>query len=243
MQRRLGVIQSRGLGDIVIALPIAHYYHRQGWQIHWPICREFIAQVQTHCPWVNWHAVTTDQGSFFYDQPWKILTDLGCEEIIPLYQALTNHDFHLHPCFQYTKFDQYKYIRAAVPFLEKWRLPEMVTRDHPAERALMQKLGIEPGDRICTLHLEGSDYRAQFDRSWVPPEYRIIEVREGLAESVFDWLGVLEASEILVCVDSVMANLVDQWGITGGDLYFLPRSHIGLTPTLNLPWQWLERGR
>ena len=33
-------------------------------------------------------------------------------------------------------------------------------------------------------------------------------------------------------------RMVDQMGI-GEDHYFIQRSHIGLTPVLNLPWTWL----
>jgi hypothetical protein len=63
--KRLGIIQSRGLGDIVIALPIARHYYDQGWEILWPICQEFIHNFKDTVPWVKWISVTTDQGSFF----------------------------------------------------------------------------------------------------------------------------------------------------------------------------------
>jgi hypothetical protein len=40
-------------------------------------------------------------------------------------------------------------------------------------------------------------------------------------------------------VDSVYANLVDQLNI-GTDRYFIPRSHIGLTPVQGQEWTWLH---
>ena len=237
MTKKLGIIQSRGLGDILIALPIAHYYHQHGWEVHWPICREFIAHFEQHCPWIKFHPVTTDQGSFFYDQPLKILKDLACDEILPLYQALTNHKFHEELYFQHTSFDQYKYIRAGVPFLNKWQLKQCISRDHNQEQLLYNKLVKNPN--YALVHLEGSDHRAQFDESIIPADWQIIYVTPEHTSSILNWLTVLERAQSIVCVDSCMANLVDQMQIDS-DLYFIPRSHIGLTPVQGMDWTWIK---
>lgn len=235
--KRLGIIQSRGLGDIVIALPIAHHYHKQGWEIYWPICREFLPHFEKHVPWVHWLSVTTDPGSFFYDQPMKLLTDLGCDEILPLYQALTNHDFHKELYFQHTKFDQYKYIRASVPFINKWQLRECISRDLGAERELYDR--VVTNANYALIHLQGSDHTADFDESIIPPDWQIIYITEDHTPSIFNWLTVIEQASSIVCVDSVFSNLVDQCQIQG-DLYFIPRSHIGLTPVLGMDWSWIK---
>lgn len=232
----LGIIQSRGLGDIVIALPIARYYHDQGYHVHWPICREFIPNFEQSVPWVTWHPVTTDPGSFFYDQPMKILTDLGCDEIIPLYQALTNHKFHEELYFQHTKFDQYKYIRAGVPFLNKWRLKDCITRNAHREQELYDKIITKT--KYAVVHLEGSDHRANFDPSIIPADWQTVYITEQ-TDSIFDWLKIIESAESLVMVDSVYSNLVDQLMITT-DKYFIPRSHIGLTPVQGMDWTWIK---
>ena len=88
--------------------------------------------------------------------------------------------------------------------------------------------------------LKGSDHQAEFDRSVVPQGYQILEITEE-TDNVFDWLMILEHAEIIVCVDSVIANLVDQLGLNyNKDCYFIPRSHIHLTPVLNGPWQYIS---
>ena len=234
---KLGIIQSRGLGDIVIALPIAKFYHDQGYEVHWPICQEFIPHVAKHVPWVHWHAVTTDTGSFFYDQPIALLNKINCDEIICLYQALTGHKFHEELYFQHTKFDQYKYIKANVPFLNKWKLSECITRDIDKEQALYSKLITNPN--YAVVHLEGSDHKARFDYSTIPTEWQTVEINSKETASIFDWLTVLERAQSIVCVDSVFANLVDQLSI-GSDRYFIPRSHIGLTPVQGNEWTWVK---
>lgn len=244
--KKLGIIQSRGLGDIVISLPIAHYYHRQGWEVHWPICREFLPHFELTAPWVHWHTVTTDHGSFFYDQPLKILTDLGCDEILPLYQALTGHpEFSTTAYFQHTKFDQYKYIRAGVPFSEKWRLSDCITRQPEREQAVLDRIQSnlkKTTNKFILIHLQGSDHVAEFDTDILPQtdDIEFVMIND-LTDSVFDWLGAIEQSWAVILVDSVFSNIVDQMNLLRDDSrYFIPRSHIGLTPVLAQTWTWLE---
>jgi hypothetical protein len=235
-RKKLGVVQSRGLGDIVITLPIAKYYYDQGWDILWPICEEFMPSVIDNVPWIKWIPVQTDSGSFFYDQPMERLKNFKCDEIICLYQHLTGHNFMDEKYFQYTKFDQYKYIKAGVPFLEKWKLADCITRFPEREQALYDQVVKNPN--YAVVHLEGSDARADFDRSMIPSDWQTVEIipRTG---SIFDWLTVIERAQSIIMIDSVFSNIVDQMGL-GEDHYFIQRSHIGLTPVHNLPWTWLS---
>lgn len=244
--KKLGIIQSRGLGDIVIALPIAHYYHRQGWEIIWPICEEFIPHFEPYVPWVKWLPVRTDHGTFFYDQPLRLLEEHRCDEILPLYQALTGHpEFSSTPYFQHTKFDQYKYIRAQVPFREKWNLSECISRQPDREQAvvdMIRKNLKNPNNDYILIHLQGSDHVAEFDTDILPKNTDIEFVMiNDLTNSVFDWMSALEQAWAVILVDSVFSNCVDQMGLqTADSRYFIPRSHIGLTPVLGHEWTWLE---
>lgn len=235
-KKRLGICQTRGLGDIVISLPIARHYHDQDYLVHWPIVDSWVAQMQRAVPWVKWIPIPPDQGAFFYDVPMQRLRNFQVDEVICLYQALTGHRFHEEVYFQHTKFDQYKYIQAGVPFLNKWQLAECITRDPVREQALYDRVVTNPN--YVVVHLEGSDHRAKFDSSIIPPEWQIIEITEQ-TDSIWDWLQVLEQAQSLVMVDSVFSNLVDQLAI-GEDRYFIPRSHIGLTPVQGQHWTWLQ---
>lgn len=240
-KQRLGIIQSRGLGDLVIALPIADYYRQQGWDIYWPICEEFMQSMTLSVPWVHWIPVPTDSGAFFYDVPKQRLKNLGVEEIICLYQSLTGHpEFAQRPEFQITGFDQIKYHIAGVPFLHKWRLKDLITRNTEREQQLKDQLGIKVGQPYVAVHLQGSDHRAGIDPNWIPKDWQIVEVKPQ-TQSVFDWIGVLEGADCIIAVDSVIANLVDQLGIADQvDSYFIPRSHIHLTPVLGCAWRVLD---
>jgi hypothetical protein len=236
-RQRLGIVQSRGLGDIVIALPIARYYYDRGWDIYWPICEPFMNSVVNHVPWVKWIPVAVDpQGQFFYNVPMERLRNFKCDEIIPLYQHLTGHPFSEEKYFQFTSFDQYKYIRAGVPFLEKWQLDRCITRDVVEEDRLYNALVTNPN--YVVVHLEGSDHTGTYDPAIIPQGWQTIEICEGLTPSIFNWRKIIEGAQSVVLVDSCIANMVDQLSI-GEDRYFIQRSHIGLTPVHGCDWTWL----
>jgi hypothetical protein len=92
--KKIGIIQSRGIGDLIIALPIAKHYHDNGYMVYWPICEQFIASMRPTVPWVHWISVPVDyRGEFFYNTPRAELLAAGIpeENHIWLYQYLSSH--------------------------------------------------------------------------------------------------------------------------------------------------------
>lgn len=235
-KKKLGIIQSRGLGDIIIALPIAHYYYEQDWTIYWPVCEPWVEQLSNVAPYVNWVPITPDHGPFFYDIPMQRLRSLKCKEIICLYQALSSHpEFTGEPWFQHTSFDQYKYIRAGVPFKHKWNLKNCITRNTQRELDLFDRT-ITTTQPYVVTHLTSSQQTVKFDPSIIPNDWNVIPITD--QGWVFDWLTVIERAEAVIMTDSSMANLVDQLEINV-DKYFIPQHHIGLTPVHGCDWHWL----
>lgn len=240
--KKLGIVQTRGLGDIIIALPIAKHYCDQGYEIYWPILEEFMGSFTDTVPWINWIPITQDHGAFFYDVPAQRLKNLGVTELLPLYQALTGHpEFAKQPWFQITGFDQYKYHTAGVPFKQKWTLNSCITRNIPKELALKESLVKDPTQPYMLYHIQGSDRKANIDLSYIPKDWQCIEITPDLTDSVFDWLSTIESAEAVVCIDSVFSNMIDQLNLTETiDCYFIPRSHIHLTPVLGGTWTILD---
>jgi hypothetical protein len=236
-----GIIQSRGLGDIIIALPIARYYWSQGEEIVWPICREFYSSVKDHAAWVTWVPIDADpQGRFFLDRPLEVFREQGVDpdEALYLYQYLNTVPHLTDPeLFNILKFDQYKYQTAGVPFRDKWRLDQCILRNLTRETALRKQLGLKLGDRYAVCHLTGSSARVEQSLiTFLDPAVRVINVDDHLTDSIFDWCGVLEDAEALVCLDSALANMVDQLCIEGPKLYWIRRSAWDLTPVLGSAW-------
>jgi hypothetical protein len=235
-----GLIQSRGLGDIIIALPIARHYWERDEEIVWPICREFLGSVKDHAAWVTWVPIDTDpQGRFFLDRPLEVFKERGVDpgSALYLYQYINTVPELTDPeMFNILKFDQYKYQSAGVPFRDKWRLDQCVTRNLTREEDLRARLKLPARYAVC--HLTGSS--ASVDArivTWLDPAVKIINIDEHLTESIFDWCGVIEYAEAVVCLDSAVANMVDQLNFTGPQLYWIRRSSWDLTPVLGNSWK------
>jgi hypothetical protein len=238
-----GIIQSRGLGDIIIALPIARHYYDQGEEIVWPICEEFYSSVKNHVPWVNWVSIETDSaGRFFLDRPLEVFREWGvdADEALYLYQYLNVVPELTDPeMFNILKFDQYKYQTAGVAFKNKWELGRCITRINAGELALRDRLS-EAGlltRRYAVCHLTGSSARVdQSIITWLDPAVTVINVDLYKTASIFDWIGVLEGAEAIICLDSAVANMVDQLNITSPELFWIRRSAWDLTPVLGNSW-------
>jgi len=231
-----GIIQSRGLGDIVIALPIARHYYDQGDEIYWCIDRTFVSHFKDTVPWVNWIGLEADGGAYYMQTPLQKYRELGCDldECLNLYQFLSNVPEMTDPeLFSILKFDQYKYWVSGVPFIKKWTLKDCITRNPEREARLKRRL--VKGENYTVLHLNGSNFRANISTDWLDPAAQRIEITEQ-TDCVFDWLGILEGASAIVAVDSVIANLVDSLSISGPDLYWIRRSPWDLTPVLGSSW-------
>jgi len=241
-----GIIQSRGLGDIIIALPIARHYFDQGDEIVWPVCEEFYSSVKDHVKWVNWVSIPADpEGKFFLETPLSVFKDWGVDpdEALYLYQFLNTVPELTDPeMFNILKFDQYKYQTAGVPFKKKWDLGRCVARSNEGELALQDRLKRDGllGGRYAVVHLTGSSARVdQSIVNWFDPAVKIINVDLYKTDSIFDWIGVLERAEAIVCLDSAVANMVDQLGINGPELYWIRRSAWDLTPVQGEAWKFV----
>ncbi len=239
MTKRIGIIQSRGLGDLFIALPIALHYKENGYdEVLWPICEEFIPTMTQCAPWVTWIPLkTTRDGSFFYFHAMNNLKYRECDEIICLYQFLSNMPELSDPdLFPILKFDQYKYAVAGVPFKHKQRLAECITRDPVVEESLYNRVVQNP--KYIVVHTAGSDKSLNLDWSDAEQQgYQVVHIQEGLTDNAVDWLKVIEGAESLYLIDSCFANLVDGLDLHR-DKWFIRRSKMDLTPVLLSDWQY-----
>jgi hypothetical protein len=240
---RIGFVQTQGVGDILMGLPIAAAFARGGNEVSWPVDQRFAEFLAAAAPYVEFLPVRgkPDSLDYFYAGPQKLLAERRCDEIFVLYSQLNipalgkQASLVKNPKLaQYLKIDEYKYAVTGVPFSEKWNLD--LRRDRVREERLFESLEIR-GDFIC-VHRRGSIFEGDLT---LPPEwrerYRIIEVDERTS-SPFDWITTFERASKLVCLDSLFANLVDQLGLPN-EKYLLLRSPGLLTPVFRSGWQFL----
>lgn len=248
-RKPLGIIQSRGLGDIIIALPIARAHWEEGYDIYWPICEPFIASFRDVVPWVNWMPVPVDpQGLFFLDTPLKLLAEVGItqeDQMLYLYQYLSSVPERTDPdLFAMMKFDQYKYAVAGVPFKLKWQLSRSLERDYDRENAFYDRVITDRGIKTpyCVYQVRSSDVTYEVDLSVLPEGMQAIEITEDLTDSIFDWLTVIENADTIIMIDSVFANLIDQLGICQrADKYFMRKwnRRVDGNPVLASLWHYI----
>jgi hypothetical protein len=236
---RIGLVQTRGLGDIVIAAPIAQHYIERGHEVHWPVDARFVAAVQAAFPEIRFHPVDASlTGDATFDYFWKApverLVTAGCESTFCLYAYLSGLDLVNPKLAQALKFDEYKYAITGVPFARKWDL--RIVRDRPREQALIDRLELR--EPYVLLHEQGSDFRLEIA---VPEEvartHQVVRISP-LTDNPFDWLGAIERAAWFACVDSVFANLADQLDLCRRRTLFL-RSPMATTPVLRNGWQFL----
>ena len=230
-----GLVQSRGIGDIIIALPIAKYFSDRGYDVFWPIDRRFMSHFVNAAPYVTFLPLEPSvEPSFYYDIPLAKLREIGCSDIHVLYSALRGREHVVdQKLADYVTFDRYKYAVAGVPFREKWNLS--LVRNRKREQALFERLIEKPTYTVC--HFQGSAYRVELD---VPatPETQVIRISE-VTDCVFDWITILERAAARVLIDSCFANLVEQLSMTGKK-DFIRNPLVPFSPVLINDWEFLR---
>lgn len=233
MSRRLGLIQSRGIGDIIIALPIAKYYHDRGVDVYWPIDEKFLPSFKDAVDYVTFIPFNFKPDlDGFLQKPMAMLKAVPCERIVTLYSYLSGTLVSNKAFYGSLKFDEYKYAIAGVPFSEKWNLS--IKRDSKREEALFKTVVCK--DDYVVVHKHGSNFHKDIVVSQRFKGMQVVEIDEK-TPNIFDWLLVLEHARCLILLDSCFANLVDQLGLPNEKIYIF-RSEIRFTPVLRGNWQY-----
>jgi hypothetical protein len=204
--KRLGIIQPGKIGDIVICLPIANFYHKKGYEIIWPVDRNIINNFIGYVDYVKFvpcefHCFDAHKTCYAYN----------CNSIIDLaftipYANIFNSNNYLYNQSSYS-FDEFKYHIANVPFEEKWNLE--ITRNHKREQELFDTINVHPYS-LCQL--SSSDYRRDIKLEDYYDIQHCIPITNK-TNSIFDWLYALEDARKHILIESCFSNLVDQLNI------------------------------
>ncbi len=237
-KEKIGIIQTRGIGDLIIALPIARYYIDRGAEVHWPIDEQFVGFMSAAEPQINFLPVKATEDpaevhEYFYHAPHRMLSALGCDRIFCLYNYLNGLKIENERYAGFLKFDEYKYAVAGVPFAEKWNLK--IKRDRTREKNLFKKLDVTK-EYIC-VHAEGSLGHLQIDmpEEW-KSRYQLVQISP-LTENPFDWIYTLEKSSIIVTMGSSFSNLVEQLALPQ-EKYLVLTSKVAFTPVYKNGWRF-----
>ena len=234
---KIGFIQTRGIGDIIIALPIAKHLADQGHTVLWPVHEPFVRPFQEAASYVQFLPLAGDDGDWMFPRPLAVLKEQACDRIVPLASYIHSRpELVVRPDLaRVMKFDQYKYAVAGVPFSEKWNL--RIDRNREREEALFARVVREKEFVVC--HLTGSHFRANLDVQSMAGGRQVIEITD-LTDNFFDWIAVIERASTRIMIDSCFSNLTDQLNIAGKKI-FLVRSSWEFTPVLLGDWSYLTQ--
>src|SRR5258708_123023 len=236
MAKKIGLIQTRGIGDIIIALPIADYFIEQGYEVVWPIDYRFMPIFEPIKPSIHFFPVMEKEGrpNYFVNDPVTITREQGCDRTIILYSYVNNQQVYDPRLSAVLKLDEYKYAIAGVPLARKWTLT--YERQMDREQALFDSFDIHE-DYVC-VHDLGSNMASPFEI----PEHltnglRVVRVEE-LTASPLDWRLTLERAKRLIMVDSCLSNLVEQINFET-EKYIITRAPIHLHPLYKNGWEFI----
>ena len=240
---KIGIIQTRGIGDIVIAIPIANHLIRHGNEVYWPIDLDFYIPFKTAFPLIKFiplkKEIPVNSAQYFYNEPNTLLINEGCEKIYCLYSHLSNgFDFGqtiLHKKLAGSvSFDMYKYAITGVPFSEKWNF--FPIRNISQENILFNEMGLTKGEKYIVQHNQGSNASFQISIDNEFKNYKLITINS-FTNNFFDWLKIIENASKLYLLDSLYANIVEQMNFENKKNLIL-RSPSPFTPVFKNSWEF-----
>lgn len=226
---RIGIIQPGRIGDIIICLPIAKYFHDKGYEVVWPVDYKIFKNFNNRFDYIKF-----TECDFHCGAAYQSCMLNWCNQILDLsfclpgqMQLLNNQIFDSSSL----SFDKLKYDIANLPLDIKYKLK--INRNKTAEDNLINDLKLN-NKKYCLCHLQGSS-GLKADLSKINTDgLDIIEITNS-TDSILDWLGVIENASKLVMIDSCFANLCNQLNLKN-EKHFITRSPKKLTPEISSDW-------
>ena len=213
---KIGIFQPCKIGDIIICLPIAKYYHDLGYEIIWPIQQQYMSHFRDvtdyvdFVPYINYNDFIIKYNcNFILDLCFNVF---GNETFTKFYNVQRDYTF-----------DELKYKIANVPFGEKWKLN--IKRNISKEQTLFDKLVKQ--EKYIVKQVNSSSHSIKNKPFHINKDFQIIEINS-VTDCVFDWLTIIEKSQGVCLIESCFTNLIDQLNIASPKKYcFLKHGYYG----------------
>lgn len=265
----LGIIQVRGIGDAVIALPIAEYYHDNGYNVFFALDDRFCDSFQKAAPYCTFVPVPFREfrpelgisNPYWYELPKQLLLNNNCQKII----SFPYHESHMLESdkreevrqslihrlegeyeSRVTKLQLFKHLKfdeykyATANVPFRNKWKLNITRDYRRERLLYDKVVLEKNKKLIVTHLEGSDIKYNHNNiDYDRNTHQLVNIDSSKTDNIFDWLTVIENGDKLIMLDSIYCNLIEQLNLNN-EKHFIRRSSIFMTPVLKNNWGYVQ---
>ena len=200
-EKKIGIIQPGRVGDIIIVLPIAKWFYDQGYEVIWPVYKGF-AEIFDSVDYVN--PILIDKLEGAYHESKEIIKKEGVQATYDLAIGFGADEKPWRDSG--LSFDEWKYQEAGVPIFEKYKLK--LTRNLKAEKRLMELFNLGEYEDGYVVTNSDSSF-AHFDFN-IPDAIEVEQINEF---TIVDWCGVIDNARYVYCVDSAVANLINQLGL------------------------------
>lgn len=206
----VGIIQPGRIGDIVLVLPIAKWYHDLGYHVIWPVIKDYVPLFD-YVPYVEVIPIKNNLATSYRDSL-EVMKERNIDFVIDLGIGFGRDEKDW--ISSNLPFDKWKYFFAQVPFEERFNL--QINRNFQKELDLERKLELcfSENDYSFT-HSVGTKGKIDFE-----VEGRTIEFQQIEGFTVWDWLGIIEKAKWVYCCDSCFSHIVNQLGIAKGKRTF-----------------------
>lgn len=239
--KKIGIIRPCKIGDLIISLPIGKYYYDKGYEVLWPIMKNYYEMFNEAAGHYIKFIPILDSTGFAVNLSREVLIENKVNEILNLTFNVGTFDDENSTKFKKMNlnFDQFIYHLAEVPFEHKWNLE--IRRNIEAENKLFEKKIKTPKYSVGHFDVEYNKYGWQKGISTRQGYYNLCKkyISNNLIEllpdkefpSLFYWIKILQNSEELFLADSSPLNLVEGLNLTNKKNLLL-RSSAKETPIL-----------
>lgn len=214
--RKLIPLQVYGCGDSIFIQSLLHDFIAEGYEITYPVKKEFCEGLQRAYPDINFLPDTLFRQDLFL-----IKTDCVVDgvRILPIRwsESLMGRPYKFHMKSKYEFFGKDWKI---------WRRNAAPVRYPAREKMLMQQLGISEGEKYNLLNTKfGSDgqYKVELD---ISNDYRNIQMDYVPGFSLFDWCGVIENAENIHAVSTSSLYLYEVLELKAKEVHLYVRKPI-----------------
>lgn len=261
----VGIIQVRGIGDAIIAMPIAQYYKQKGHGVYFALDDRYCESFQYAFPDITFVPVSSklykvEEGincHYWFETPFTLLQERGCDAII----SFPYHELHLMLSPNTSEEAKNSLVhrlqnhaeRRAMnaKFYQHFKFDEFkyhlanvpfeqkwnlkIRRNYQREQELFNRL-VRGQRPLIVTHLAGSDIRyAPESLGLDTVNNEVINITDDITTNIFDWLTILEKANTIITLDSVFCNLIEQLNFKNNK-QFIRRSGIHMTPVLKNNW-------
>lgn len=265
----LGIIQVRGIGDAIIAVPIAQYYRQKNIGVYFALDDRYCESFQYAFPDITFVPVphktyNPEEGincPYWFETPFTLLKERGCDSII----SFPYHELHLMHAPDTPQAAKDSLIHRLVnpgerramntSLYQHFKFDEFkyhvanvpfeqkwnlkIRRNYQREHELFNKL-VRGGRPLIVTHLTGSNIGYTVESLGLDTNANeVINITDDVTSNIFDWLTILERANTVITLDSVFCNLIEQLNFKNTKL-FIRRSNIYMTPVLKNNWDLVQ---